>query len=48
MAKCYCGLCEGDYELCEICEGTGEIWDEDEDDFVECPECDGSGYEAGW
>jgi len=39
---------EGSYtemedESCYTCDGTGETFDDDEDDYVTCDECDGSG-----
>jgi hypothetical protein len=31
---------------CDECEGTGELWDNDADDAVSCPECGGSGLDG--
>ena len=49
---CNCFMCNSDpddmEELCDCCEGDGEVWDDDEDDYIECPECGGSGREDGW
>lgn len=36
---------------CKACGGTGDKWDEQEDDWAdpleECPECDGTGEDLG-
>jgi hypothetical protein len=31
-------------ETCEHCEGSGRVWDEDENCYIECPYCDECGY----
>lgn len=44
---CDCADCQDDLEhddTCEECDGMGEIWSEDDDDYVECDCCGGMGY----
>ena len=38
------GNLEVEYEECEICQGSGRIYEGDEvDDWAWCPACDGTG-----